>query len=271
MRAVPQNGFGTTKDTNYTKKMNTGWRGAVVAGLFFTAAVCHGSADTVAVAGEATGRVLVREGETGRYRGRAEPGLELSAGELVLTGPDARVEWRVGGRGRWRVGERAVWRAGAARGDAELRAGTALAAVPGGERWRVAAADATVVLGEGVWLLTAVDNEGLKIVALDGGGAEIAGAGDGAPPRLRLRAGEAVFALPGGRGFGPIVTIFLDELLVSSRLLTRFAEELPQMERLRQQGTAQRERLSLVSNAHLGGAKDAEGFQVIVPGRRKAR
>lgn len=231
------------------------------------ASFCNGETTTAPVAGEASGRVLVREGTEGKYRGRATPGLVLHAGDAVLTGPGARVEWQVGERGRWRVGERAVWVSGAGSGDAELRAGTALAAVPDGERWMVGAADARVTLGEGVWLLTAVDNEGLKIVALDGGEVEDAGADAG--PRLKLRAGEVVFARPGGRGFGPLVTIFLDELLVSSRLITRFADELPQMERLRQQGAAQRERLSLVSNAHVAGAKDAEGFQVIVPGAKK--
>lgn len=233
------------------------------------ASFCNAETNTVPVAGEASGRVLVREGAAGRYRGRAKPGLELRAGDAVLTGPGARVEWRTGERGRWRVGERAVWIAGEASGDAELRAGTALAAVPHGERWAVGAADARVILSEGVWLMTAVDNEGLKIVALDGGEVEDAGSpppADGGRTKVGLRPGEVVFARPGGRGFGPVVTVFLEELLVSSRLLTKFTEELPQMERLRQQGAAQRERLSLVSNVHVGGATDAEGFQVIVPG-----
>ena len=229
------------------------------------------------VAAEATGRVLVREGGDGRYRGRAATGMRLRAGEAVLTGPGARVEWRVGALGRWRIGERAVWLAGVGEGDAELRAGTALAAVPDGGAWTVGAAAVRVALGEGVWLLTAVENEGLKIVALDGGEARIVGGGSAettgrgarATP-IRLRAGEVVFARPAGGGFGPVVTIFLDELLVSSRLLTRFKESLPQMERLRQQGEAQRERLRLVGNVHVGGAKDAEGFQVIVPGAKKS-
>lgn len=221
------------------------------------------------VALETSGRVLAREGEQGRYRGRVTEGMELRAGDAVLTGPGARVEWRVGAEGRWRVGERAVWIAGATPGDADLLAGTALAAVPRGAAWKVGAADARILLGEGAWLLTAVENEGLKIVALDEGDIAAEGAA-GAPEKARLRAGEVVFARPGGRGFGPVVTIFLDELLATSRLLTRFSSELPRMERLRQQGTAQRERLALVSNLHVGGAKDAEGFQVMTPGSGSA-
>ena len=129
------------------------------------------------------------------------------------------------------------------------------------------------MLGEGVWLLTAVENEGLKVVALDGGEVETPGAvaevKGGAPRRLRLRAGEVVFVQPDRKGFGPVVTIFLGELLVSSRLLNAFKEPLPQMARLFQQAEAQRERLRLVSNVHVGGAKDAEGFQLIVTGKRK--
>ena len=94
------------------------------AGLLLIAVICRGEVDTsaapapVALAGEATGRVLVREDGDGPYRGRAKPGMELRAGDAVLTGPGARVEWRVGERGRWRVGERAVWIAGAVPGDA---------------------------------------------------------------------------------------------------------------------------------------------------------
>lgn len=217
------------------------------------------------VAGEVDGRVLVREGG-GVYRGRASAGMELRAGEIVLTGPDARVEWRVGDEGRWRVGATAVWVAGETPGCSELRAGTALAAVPRGERWTVGAAATRVVLGEGVWLLTAVENEGLKIVALDDGTLRLPDP-EAVPREARLRAGEVIFARPGGRGFGPVVTILLDELLASSRLVARFKEPLPRMERLRQQGEAQRERLRLVSNVHVGGATDGDAFQLVVPGK----
>jgi hypothetical protein len=244
--------------------------------LFLAAGLCRGETDTagggaagVATAGEVVGRVLVRVGVEGPYRGRAEPGLALRAGEVIFSSAGARVEWRFGERGRWRVGERAVWSAEGGAGDAELRAGTALAAVPEGERWTVRAEEAGVEIGAGVWLITAVENGGLKMVALDGGEARVPGA-EGGAGLARLRAGEAVFVRPGGRGFGPVVTVFLDELLATSRLITRFKEELPQMERLRQQGAAQRERLRLVSNAHVGGAKDAEGFQVVVPRGREA-
>ena len=251
------------------------WIVSGVVAVLWVLAPCRGESVSAApIAGEAAGRVLVREGGAGPYRGRAAEGMELHAGDAVLTGPGGRVEWRIGERGRWRIGERAVWVAGAAFGDAELRAGTAIAAVPDGARWTVGAARARVSLGEGVWLLSAVENEGLKLVALDAGEAAIV---DAEPAetrtkkegvsRLRLRAGEVVFVRPEGGGFGPVVTIFLDELLASSRLVAQFKEPLPQMERLRQQGEAQRERLRLVGNVHVGGAKDAEGFQLIVPGK----
>ena len=260
--------------------MNLMVRWMIWCGVLLMASLCRGDAVlTGLTVREASGRVLVREGGAGAYRGRAAEGMELRAGDAVLTGPGARVEWRVGERARWRIGERAVWIAGTRPDEFELRAGTALAAVPEGASWKVGAARAEVFLEEGVWLLTAVENEGLKIVALDDGVVEAGGAGadrdrdadadagNGVPPRLRMRAGEVVFVQPDGRGFGPIVTIFLDELLGSSRLVTRFKEPLPQMERLRQQGQAQRERLRLVSNVHVGGAKDSAGFQLLVPGK----
>jgi hypothetical protein len=259
-------------------QMNYMARWTLLVGVVLAASLCRGEGiATGLVAGEASGRVLVREGGAGAYRGRATEGMELRAGEAVLTGPGSRVEWRVGERGRWRVGERAVWIVGTRPDEVELRAGTALAAVPTGARWTVGAARARVTLDEGVWLLTAVENEGLKVVALDEGVVEAGGArenretnadaGNGVSPKVRMRAGEVVFVQPEGRGIGPIVTIFLDELLGSSRLITRFKEPLPQMERLRQQGQAQRERLHLVSNVHVGGAKDSAGFQLLVPGK----
>lgn len=222
----------------------------------------------LAIAAETTGRVLVREQGDGRYRGRARPGLELHPGDAVLTGPGARIEWLLGPRGRWRLGENAVWLAGTAPGDATLRAGTALAAIPPGPPWRIHSADASVLLSPGVWLLTAVENEGLKIIALDAGTVTRLPPSPAAPSAsdtLTLRAGEVVFAPPGGRAFSPIITVFLDELLATSRLLTRFAEPLPQAERLRQQGAAQREHLALVSNVHVGGATGPEGFQLLRP------
>ncbi len=230
---------------------------------------------------EARGRVLVRAAEGGRYRGRASPGLALAAGDAVVTGPEARVELGFAGEGRWRVGQQAVWRCGGAAGDASLQAGSALVAVPRGRTVRVEGADAAIRLGEGVWLLTAVANDGFKIVALDrgvvgldspalasGASAEAGPVPDPVPvadQESKLRAGEVVFVLPGGRGFGPIVTVFLDELLATSRLVGGFAAELPQAERLRQQGAAQREALRHVSNAFVGGARDAASFQLVVP------
>lgn len=221
---------------------------------------------------ETRGRVLVRATGEARYRGRAEPGRVLASGEALLTGPEARVELDFGDKGRWRLGEQVIWRlAEASHGDAVLSSGTALVAVPAGRSIRVQGVDATLRLDEGVWLITAVHNDGFKIVALDRGtlGCKLAMAPDpdASPPfaELRLRAGEVVFVPPGGLGFGPIITVFLDEVLATSRLVTGFGTDLPQAERLRQQGSAQRERLRRLSNAFVGGANDASGFDLVVP------
>jgi hypothetical protein len=234
---------------------------------------------------EAKGRVLVRAAGGEGYRGRAAPGLTLAAGEVVMTGPRARVELEFAGEGRWRIGQEAVWRSANARGDAALNAGSALVAVPDGGEVRVEGVGATLRLGEGVWLLTAVLSDGFKIVALDRGvvrleAAPAATAPDGVEPgpadgasspaapvldERRLRAGEVVFASPDGKGFGPVVTVFLDELLATSRLVGGFEAALPQAERLRQQGAAQREALTRVGNVFVGGARQADGFQLIMP------
>ena len=231
--------------------------------------------------GETVGRVLVRDGTTGGYRGPVVAGMVLREGDVVLTGPEGRVELRGGGPARWRIGEQAVWRWRAA--GVELLAGTALAAGVPDDGVEVAAAARRVKLHGGVWLLTAVDNEGLKIVALDKGRIELPaapsapGATDGAGaagaaavPALKLAAGELVFAPPGGGGFGPVVTVFLDELLGTSRLVGGFAGPLPQVRRLVALGEAQRARLQNVSNAFVGGARDASGFQLAVPKEKAA-
>lgn len=219
-----------------------------------------------AVVAETVGRVLLRAANaSGRAPARA--GAELSAGSTLITGRDARAELRRG-EGRWRVGALAVWTAEDA--GARLFSGSALAVVPAGETAEVESLGGRVRLGAGVWMLTAVRNEGLKIICLEDSGelsAELAPAGDAAPAwkELRLRAGELVFLRPGGAGFGPVLTVFLQELLATSRLVNGFAEPLPQAGRLAVVAAAQRERIGALSNAVVGGARDAGGFDLVVP------
>ncbi len=234
--------------------------------LLFALSFAGARAEPAAL-GETVGRVLVREAGAARQK-PARAGARLEPGAALITGRGARAELLDEGGARWRVGALAVWQAEAE--GVRLFSGSALALVPGGSR-RVDALGGTVWLGEGVWMLTAVRNEGLKIVCLEAGGelrAPLADPAAGEAAR-RLRAGELVFLRPQGEGFGPVVTIFLTELLATSRLVNGFAAELPERGRLQAVATAQAERLSGVTEALVAGASDARGFEVVVPGRAR--
>lgn len=218
------------------------------------------------------GRVMLRPAERPRVE-LPKIGRELAEGEALITGDHARLEVKTGDGGLWRVGRRAVF---VARTDGgALPAGTALVRVPSETGWRVDGARGGVVIGKGLWMLQAVDNEGLKLMCLDGPAwAEARGDGkrsektDTPAARVELRPGELVFLRPGGVQFGPIVTIYLEELLATSRLVNAFPERLPEARRLMNLGLAQRERLKGVSNALVGGAGDEKGFEIAVPKRK---
>ena len=213
------------------------------------------------------GQVLLREVDGGKIQ-FARKDRTLAEGETVVTGENALAELRPA-TGLWRLGRRAVF-APHADGGGRLLAGTALAVVPAGATWRVESSRGLVSLGAGTWILQAVDNEGLKLICLDGP-AEAAALGEVKTPapeplrRVKLRPGELVFLLPEGKVFGPVVTIFLQELLATSRLVNSFPDELHAARRIRNLAIAQGERLKGVSNALVAGAEDAKGFQLVVP------
>lgn len=250
--------------------MRTGlqrWRMMFCALLCAVATACAGAADTP---GPATlsfvrGQVLLRAPQ-GKIE-FAKVGRVVAEGATVVTGENAHAEVKPSA-GLWRLGRRAVF---TPRADgARLLAGTALAVVPAGRTWSVESARGLVALGEGTWILQAVDNEGLKLICLDGPAEAVALGEPKAPAseparRVRLRPGELAFLLPGGKAFGPIVTIFLQELLATSRLVRDFPDDLPDARRLRNLATAQGEQLKAVSNALVAGAQDEKGFQLVVP------
>lgn len=213
------------------------------------------------VVGYVEGRVMVRAPGKAAVEFPAA-GRSLAADEAVITGDQACLEVRVGESGLWRVGRRAVV---AVRPDGgRLLAGAALVRVPVGAGWRVECTRGAVRLGPGLWMLQAVDNEGLKLVCLDGP-ASVEALGDGATAKLTLRPGELVFLRPGGTEFGPVVVIYLEELLATSRLVNAFPEPLAELRRLRSLGVVQRERLKGVTNALVAGASDDRSFEIAVP------
>lgn len=212
------------------------------------------------------GRTLIRS-EDGKKLEPAKTGRLLSAGDALITGDATRFEARpLQGGGVWRVGRRAVFHL---KDDgARLLAGTALVQVPAGAMWRLESRGCVVVLPAGSWLVHAVDNRGFKIVCLDGE-APVQAWGEPANPAAAavqaLKPGDLTFVQPGGRAFSPVVTIYLEETLATSRLVNGFPEELPGMQRLLNQAIAQRERLTGLGAAVVLGAPEAGGFQIAVP------
>ncbi|MFH1498756.1 MAG: hypothetical protein ABII82_13125 [Verrucomicrobiota bacterium] len=228
--------------------------------------------------GEVAGVVMLRGEGAGAGVTRLRQGDVLPPdGVAVVTGAGSRVELVAADGGVCRVGSLALWMPSPAGG--RLLSGTVLVDVPEGRERAVDSTTGRARLGSGLWIVQAMHNEGLKLICLDGPGAVVAAggaepAGD-APARLTLRPGELVFLRPGGREFGPVVTIFLQELLVTSRLVNGFSQPAPRAARLRWQALAQAERLGRVTNALVAGARDGEGFQLVVPrgapDRKRAR
>jgi hypothetical protein len=243
------------------------WLAPACALLCGAAAVCAGAPDTPAATtlSFVRGQVLLRTSQ-GKIE-FAKAGRVVAEGATVVTGENAHAEVKPPA-GLWRLGRRAVFTPRAE--GAQLLAGTVLAVVPAGRTWSVESARGLVALGEGTWILQAVDNEGLKLICLDGP-AEAVALGEAKTPapeparRVRLRPGELAFLLPGGRAFGPVVTIFLQELLATSRLVQDFPDDLPDARRLKNLAIAQGEQLKAVSNALVAGAQDEKGFQLVVP------
>lgn len=236
------------------------WRG-LLWGVLCAAGSVSAAELAPSVVGYVEGRVMLRA------PGRAavefpSAGRVLAPGEALITGDQACVELRVGEAGLWRVGRRAVVLPGAEGG--RLMAGAALVRVPVDAGWRVESERGAVRLGKGLWMVQAVDNEGLKLMCLDGP-AQVEAMGEGATARFRLKPGELVFLRPGGREFGPVVTIYLEEVLATSRLVNGFPEPLAEAGRLRSLGVVQREQLKGVTNALVAGARDDQSFEIAVP------
>ncbi len=228
----------------------------------------RGEVDVLTLRVGEVGGVAMLRGEAGRGVSVLRAGEELPAGgAAVVTGADSRVELTAADGGMWRVGSLALWIPSATGG--RLLAGTVLVDVPDGTARAIDSTTGRMMLGGGLWIVQATHNEGLKLICLDGpaeataaGGVESAG---DHPARVTLRPGELVFLRPGGLEFGPVVTVFLQELLATSRLLNGFSEPAPRADRLRWLAQAQTERLKRVTNAFVAGARDEEGFQLVVP------
>lgn len=213
---------------------------------------------------DVAGRISLRSeaGESGAKVRFAKKGEQLLPGETVTTGQKSRLELLGGGDARWRLGGRTAF---ALREEgARLLAGTALVVVPEKETWTVETFGSEARLGEGMWILHAVENEGLKVICLDGPArveTDVAAIAVG----VKMKPGELIFLRPGGKGFGPLVTIYLEEMLATSRLVRGFEEPLPNLTRLVNLGIAQSEQLKGVTGALVAGARGEGGFDVVLP------
>ncbi len=224
---------------------------------------------------ETAGRVIMRPAEAGAGTRFAKVGAEFSPGDTITTGERSRFELSGAREARWRLGGRTAFLL--RKEGARLLAGTALAVVPDGETWTVDTFGSRARLGEGTWILHAVENEGLKVICLDGPSRlETDVAADAERPEnltvagVKMKPGELIFLRPGARGFGPLVTIYLGELLATSRLVSGFKNPLPGITRLRNLGIAQSEQLKGVTSALVAGAKGEGGFDVYLPGSSPA-
>ena len=209
------------------------------------------------------GRVLVRTAN-GLSQTPAQAGHALPAGGVLVSGAAARVELESGGS-VWRIGALGVWQA--LPDGARVLAGSALTVVPPGAEPVIEALGGRMWLGEGTWMLTAVQNEGLKVVCFSANGRVRTNRSEGVDQldiARQLKAGELVFFRPEGQGFGPLVTIFLAESLGTSRLIHGFSRPLPNLKDLQLAAVVQNDRLAAVSKVVVAGAKDKAGFQVLV-------
>jgi hypothetical protein len=245
------------------RKAVLAWCGVIIIG------VTGAMAEPAANFSQVEGHVMMRTPGSKKLQPVAM-GRSLELNEAVFTGDTSRFEVRpMSGGGLWRLGRRAAFilKEG---GDARLLAGTALVQVPEGATWRVESIRSVVGLPPGSWLVQAVDNRGLKVVCLDAS-EPVQAWGDPLNPAevvvqtLRLKPGDVTFLQPEGKAFSPVVTIYLEEALSTSRLVNGFSSELPGLPRLANQAIAQRERLTKLSPAVIVGASKAGGFQIGVP------
>lgn len=214
------------------------------------------------------GRISLRPeaGEAGAKVRFAKKGEQMLPGETVTTGQKSRLELLGGGEARWRLGGRTAF--ALREQGARLLAGTALVMVPEKETWTVETFGSEARLGGGMWILHAVENQGLKVICLDGPARVETDVGATAVG-VKMKPGELIFLRPGGKGFGPLVTIYLEELLATSRLVRGFKEPLPNVTRLVNLGIAQREQLKGVTGALVAGARGEGGFDVLMPPQPK--
>jgi len=151
--------------------------------------------------------------------------------DVLRTGPASRVEMVAEDKTITRVGANTIFSFDPANRSIDLKQGSLLFNSPkgkGGGSIHTAAATAAV-LGTTIIVVTTPDG-GFKVLVLEG----VAQVQFQNGQRQRLRAGQLIFVLPGGKP-GPILAFRLDEQINGSKLVTGFLNPLPSMPLIYQQ------------------------------------
>ena len=165
----------------------------------------------------------------------------VQAPEVVRTGAKSRAELKAPDQTLTRVGANSVFSFEPEGRNMRLEQGSILFHSPkgkGGGTIKTGGASAAV-LGTTV-IVVATRDGGFKTIILEGHGRVKLPNGKS----VDLRAGQLVFVLPGGKDFGPVLTINLGKLVAGSKLVGGFAGELPSFGEIERAIAAQDRRIA---------------------------
>ena len=165
----------------------------------------------------------------------------VQAPEVVRTGAKSRAELKAPDQTLTRVGANSVFSFEPEGRNMRLEQGSILFHSPkgkGGGTIKTGGASAAV-LGTTV-IVVATRDGGFKTIILEGHGRVKLSNGKS----VDLRAGQLVFVLPGGKDFGPVLTINLGKLVAGSKLVGGFAGELPSFGEIERAIAAQDRRIA---------------------------
>lgn len=148
----------------------------------------------------------------------------IKAPDIVRTGPDSRAELTAPDQTLTRVGANTVFSFEPASRNMNLEKGSVLFHSPsgkGGGTIRSGGASAAV-LGTTI-IVMAAPNGGFKFIVLEGKGKASLPNGKS----KKLKAGQVVFILPGGKSFSDVLDINLGKLVGGSKLVGGFSQPLP--------------------------------------------
>lgn len=197
--------------------------------IIFTAILC-GCVTTLSAAplSESTFTEVVKDvskvAATTKNAQAAKVNDRIKAPDLVRTGADSRAELTAPDQTLTRVGANTVFSFEPASRNMNLEKGSVLFHSPsgkGGGTVRSGGASAAV-LGTTI-IVAASPNGGFKFIVLEGKGKATLRNGKS----KKLKAGQVVFILPGGKKFSDVLDINLGKLVGGSKLVGGFSQPLP--------------------------------------------